>query len=163
VVVGIFLAAVFFVILALVLAFVFVAVGFAAVAFLSSLDFLDALGFVAFLGALGLGFEALAGAGAGVGGLSSTFLVLAARAGCLRLGCKTYEAIVRRKSWLGSSVPRIVSGIVSLGCPDRISRFWEIAGYPRIVSRDITVLGKIKLFKTTNNQIAVISPITYLY
>ena len=110
--VGIFLAAVFFVILAPVLAFVFVAVDFAAVAFLSSLDFLDALGFVAFLGALGLGFEALAGAGAGEGGLSSTFLVLAARAGCLWLGCKTYEAIVRRKSWLG----RYLRGVIDKIC-----------------------------------------------
>ena len=92
-VVGIFFARVFLEIFAPLLAFGFGAVDFAAV------TFLGALGFVAFLGTLALGFETLAGAGADV--LSTAFLVLAAREGCLRRGGKMCEVIASRKSLLG--------------------------------------------------------------
>lgn len=110
------MAEVFFVIFAPVLALGFGAVGLAGVALgalgfaavglgaLAFGSFLGALALVVFLGALDLGFETLAGAG--VGALSSRFLVLAARGGCLRLGGgpdsgKENEVMVVKVAWLG--------------------------------------------------------------
>lgn len=87
-VVRIFLAGVFFEIFAPVLAFRF---GAAAV-FACTLDFLGALGFAVFFGALGFGFETFTGAGADA--LASAALVLAARAGCLRRGGGAIVVIV---------------------------------------------------------------------
>jgi hypothetical protein len=96
---GIFLTGVFFVIFTPAYAFGFGAFCFALGA-LGFGTFLDAMGFDGFFCALDLGFGTLAGAG--IGALSSAFLVLAARGGCLqRGGGKAEGVIVDWKFWVG--------------------------------------------------------------